>query len=167
MPWSSSFGVTDSNTQGCHEPTSFSAVRLIPGAPVGLLRSWWRCCLQAATVLPQRHPSSCGYGFPVAAATPALPPAAENGCRSCRERGGKQGWGRQLVWEDASKRDFSWAWKTQLAKLDKGACWVEERNLSWWQKIVFQMQDDEPSLQKVRMTQATFQEIWRKHSTKL
>lgn len=96
---------------------------------------------------------------------------------SCREQlqklqrmRSKQGWGR-LVWEAASNRDFSWTSKTQLAEIDRGALCVEERK---WQTvsvsgktIEFQTQDDEPPLQKVRMTQATFQEICRRHSTML
>ena len=44
FPLPCSFGVVDSDTWGCHELTGFCTVRL--------QRSWWRCCLQTATVLP-------------------------------------------------------------------------------------------------------------------
>lgn len=162
LPWSSSFGVADSNTWGCHELTAFCAVRVISRAPEGLLRSWRRCCLQDSKSFAPASPKQLRLWVSSSCCHPTFAPS----CRSCREWS-KQGWGIQLVWKVASKRNFPWAWKTQLAELDRGACCVEERNLNWWKKTVFQMQDDKPSLQKVRMTRATFQEICTKHSTEL
>lgn len=156
VPWLSSFGAADSNTQGC--------------------LSWaGRFLCHEAHPQGSRGKAGGGAAFRQQQFCPSITQAVaavglhrfDPSCRSCREWGGRQGWGRQLLWDAASKRDFSWGWRARLAEHDKDTCCVEERTLSCGQKIVLQMQADELSLQKVRMTQATFQEICRKHSSEL